>query len=445
MSKLLSNVLDKISEDNNEYRIELRNLNSKIDEITTAIVGDIVTLSNYNADFSNMISNTKEKLINPISRIIESYVIKDLRSVETVNEQFVEKINDKIDAANITSKDDKDKFIESLDTLLNEKYLEIVQIKRVDFFNEYGVNSDIEECVNSFIKELLDSSNYEESSLMNIFAEYKKNIYSEIKLVLSKISKSYLGNFSNEIVSALNSSIDYDDDLSSDDFKPYIPDINPVTEVEMPSIPDIEVPEIPSIPEVPFVPEIPSVPEMPVQEEINEEIQPMIEEAPITLTELEPVQEVKTEVDSTDSTKKLYDVEEILKIAKSPVVSMPEEVKEKDFIGVKHNNDREDLETLNNVFNEKEIVEEMIKRLQNRLDVINQKETRLIEEKTQLEEDENFVNDLIVSSNDKKQELDKFENSLNSKEEELKNKEKDLNEKINNIMPFANAVLNADK
>ena len=32
MSKLLSSVLDKISENNNEYRTELRSLNNKIDE-----------------------------------------------------------------------------------------------------------------------------------------------------------------------------------------------------------------------------------------------------------------------------------------------------------------------------------------------------------------------------------------------------------------------------
>ena len=116
MSKLLSSVLDKISEDNNTYRMELRDLNKKIDEKTTALVGDVVTLSNYTVDFSNAVTNAKEKLVNPISRIIESYVIKDLRSVETVNEQFVDKINDKIENSNINNSEDRDNFIKNLNS-----------------------------------------------------------------------------------------------------------------------------------------------------------------------------------------------------------------------------------------------------------------------------------------------------------------------------------------
>ena len=51
MSKLLNSVLDKVSENNNEYRSILRALNSTIDEVTTSLVGDVVTLSSYTADF----------------------------------------------------------------------------------------------------------------------------------------------------------------------------------------------------------------------------------------------------------------------------------------------------------------------------------------------------------------------------------------------------------
>ena len=91
MSKILNSVLEKVSENNNEYRALLRDLNVKIDEKTTAFVGDVVTASGYTVDFSNAITSAKEKIVNPVSRIVESYVIKDLRSVETVNEQFVEK------------------------------------------------------------------------------------------------------------------------------------------------------------------------------------------------------------------------------------------------------------------------------------------------------------------------------------------------------------------
>lgn len=91
MSKLLNSVLDRISENNNEYRGILRNLNNAIEEYTTSLVGNIVATSSYSADFSDTLISSKEKLVNPITKQIESYSIKDLRSVETVNEQFVEK------------------------------------------------------------------------------------------------------------------------------------------------------------------------------------------------------------------------------------------------------------------------------------------------------------------------------------------------------------------
>ena len=117
MSKLLSSVLDRISENNNEYRTILRNLNSSIDEKTTSLVADAVTMSSYTADFSNTLAIAKEKLSNPISRIIESYVIKDLRSVETVNEQFIDKINDKLENEKIESVEEKNAFVENLNHL----------------------------------------------------------------------------------------------------------------------------------------------------------------------------------------------------------------------------------------------------------------------------------------------------------------------------------------
>ena len=119
MNKLNNSVLDKISENNNEYRGKLRNLNNQIEEKTTSFVGELVTLSNYVIDFSNSINKAKDDLVMPINRIVESYVIKDLRGVETVNEQFVMKINDKLEDANITNAEEKDKFIDSLNSLLN--------------------------------------------------------------------------------------------------------------------------------------------------------------------------------------------------------------------------------------------------------------------------------------------------------------------------------------
>ena len=46
MSKILSSVLDKISENNNDYRKELKKLNTSIEEKSTTFVGNIVTASN---------------------------------------------------------------------------------------------------------------------------------------------------------------------------------------------------------------------------------------------------------------------------------------------------------------------------------------------------------------------------------------------------------------
>ena len=81
MNKLLNSVLDKVSENNNDYRKELRNLNTSIEEKTTTFIGDVVTASNYVLDFSKTISDAKDMLITPITKLVESYTIKDLRSV----------------------------------------------------------------------------------------------------------------------------------------------------------------------------------------------------------------------------------------------------------------------------------------------------------------------------------------------------------------------------
>lgn len=151
MSKILSSVLDKISENNNDYRKELKKLNTSIEEKSTTFVGNIVTASNYVIDFTNAVELSKNTLVNPIIKSLESYIIRDLRSVETVNEQFVEKINDKIENSDIKSLEEKRDFIDSLNTLLNEKYLEIVKIKRVPYIKEDGTNSDVESSITEFI------------------------------------------------------------------------------------------------------------------------------------------------------------------------------------------------------------------------------------------------------------------------------------------------------
>lgn len=471
MSKLLNSVLDRISENNNEYRGILRNLNNAIEEATTSLVGNIVATSSYSADFSDTLISSKDRLVNPITKQIESYAIKDLRSVEMVNEQFVEKINDKLDNANITSKEEKDAFTNNLNVLLNEKYLQIVKIKRVDFINENGVNEEVENVINDFTSYLKTLASFDDESLNNLLNDYKKEIYNLISKTIKEISDLYLNNFVNEVSSSLNGAIDFDvpviESEPEEEFRPFIPEINPVPEVDIPVsvneelkedefvstdafvIPEISVVEEDvNVVEEPVIPEIPSIPEINA-EEVALDI-PEVPEVPVTLDEedvnelevkpIEPI-EIKEEVP-----KRSYDVEEILKIAKSPIVTMPEEKENKnDYINVEPIIATKESDTMESEFNEREIVQEMIRRLTKRLAEIDDRKKKYEIEQSKLEEDESFVNNLIESSNNKKAELDEFEQELDNKEQELSNKKKELDKKINDVMPFANAVLNTEK
>ncbi len=443
MSKLLNTVLDKVSEDNNSYRMELRDLNKNIDEKTTALVGDVVTFSNYTVDFSNALINAKEKLVNPISRIIENYVIKDLRSVETVNEQFVDKINDKIEGSNITNTEEKNNFIGNLDTLLNDKYLEIVKIKRINFLNDDGLNEDVESCINDFISYLRSSASFNDEKLDELIISYKNSLYQMVLQTLNSISNIYLDNFVSEISNALNTSLDFNvssNSFDEDAFKPYIPDINPVLETEIPVIPEVPVINTIEVPEVPEINTSQSMDADDIQaepEELNE-VQPVL---PMDVPPIAPIEIIEEKKD--DEVKKTYDVEEILKIAKSPVVTMPVEEKKyaESYVSVSPIINKEENDTFNDEFNEREIVEEMINRLSKRLGAIKERQEKYDEEKRKLEEDEAFVNDLIESSNKKREELDTFEAELNDKEKAIKEKQQELDKKINDVMPFADAIM----
>ncbi len=470
MSKLLSSVLDKVSEDNNTYRNELRNLNKIIDEKATALVGDIVTLSNYTIDFSSAISNAKEQLVNPISRIIESYVIKDLRSVETVNEQFIDKINYKLESANITTKEEKENFINSLDALLNDKYLEIVKIKRVEFLDSNNQNEEIENCVNEFIKYLTSNAKFDDDRLNQLIKDYKESLYEIIRKVLIKISNLYLNNFVNEIDDALKISLDVmPKEIDQEEFRPYVPELKVASvEPEVPEIP--KVPEVPAVPEIPKIPEVPEVPNIDVSNVNVSEVPPITdifnvsnnldiqknsdltmeekiledEVKPLDVDKVEPIviSEDKYEKKSNE-VKKPYDVEEILKIAKSPIVTMNNDKKE-DFVSVSPIKDEVTSELSDSEFDEEEIVKEMISRLNNRLSIIKERQEKYDNEKKKIEDDEKFVNDLIETSNVKKEELDKFEKELDDKEEELARKKKELDKKINDVLPFANAIMKSE-
>lgn len=451
MSKLLNSVLNKISEDNNEYRIELRRINSSIDEKATALVGDIVTLSNYTIDFSNTMSSAKEMIVTPIIRTIESYVIRDLRCVESVNEQFVEKINDKIDSANIITKEDSDKFINNLNILLNEKYLQIVKIKRSNFINENGTNDEIEKIIADFIGYLEANNSFDNDRLVSLFIDFKNEIYNLINNALTNISNLYLNNFVNVVSEALDGTVNNEvKENNIKDFAPSIPDINPVPEIDVPLMANddgikmtnydevsLDIPSALDIPNVPDIPTVPATPDVLTQEDVK----------PMDVKPIAPIEIVEEPSKKEEPAKHSYDVEEILKIAKSPVVTMPSNSVQagNPYVNVALIDKKEEVSVFDEGFNEREVVEEMIKRLTKRLEDIDARQAKLDDEIEKVEADENFVNDLIKNSTEKKEELDKFEESLDEKEKELDNKKDELDKKIKNVLPFANAVLNSEE
>lgn len=447
MNKLNSSVLDRISENNNEYRAKLRSLNNQIEEKVTSLVGELVTLSNYVIDFSKTINASKEELSNPLTRLVENYVIKDLRGVETVNEQFVDKINDRLAESDIANDEDKENFINSLDNLLNNKYLEIVKIKRVNFTLGDGKNREVEEKFENFENYIKTYQNVNIEALTSTIDKYKALIYSLISDTLTDISNLYLNNFADGIKEALDTSIKFDNKVANESaFTPFTPEVNESSDIKLPSIPSIsDVKEEVSPVFVPNsdnnlesndieLPEIPSIHSIDNQIK-HEDVKPM------DVPNNEPVMANKPE-------KKQYDVEEILKIAKSPIVTMEdkkEEEKKDSFVSVEPISFKEEKESATLEFDEAELVDELIRRLSNRLAKINERSEKFESDKKQLEDDESFVNSLIDSSNKKQKELDEFELELNKKEEELELKQKELNKKINDVLPFANAVMNMQK
>ena len=334
--------------------------------------------------------------------------------------------------------------------MLNEKYLEIVKIKRVPYIKEDETNSDIESSITEFINTVV-GSNIDNSKKEELINSYKNELYGIIKTSLNKISNLYLNNFVDGVSSSLNQAIDYDDRKEEvkekEEYKPFIPNIAPINQVSDNNI-EKEV-KAPTINEIKKVEEAIQNVQKPLIV-INEDTLPKLAEfVPPVLPSIKKKEEAKEKKEDNVSAKKSYDVEEILKIAKSPVVADVPEVKEekketKLYDSVKPisivNDIKDDV-----TFDEKQIVEEMIRRLSNRLKEIDSRETKCKEEEEAVSEDEAFVNDLIDSADKKKVELDEFEKSLDDKEAELKEKEKELKSKIDSIMPFANAVLENDK
>ena len=284
------------------------------------------------------------------------------------------------------------------------------------------------------------------------------------------VDRSYFDKFRADFAAQRHITVE---EIDEEEFKPYVPDINIETktpDLDMPKVPEVDtsisnIPEVPKVdspiemikeipkvdvsventPEIPSIPNIPDVPKNFDTDKNNDDTLEIKEEVkPLKVEQFEPIAISEDKYDKKNSeTKKPYDVEEILKIAKSPIVTMDSDKKE-EFANVSPIKNEDSSDISESEFDEEEIVKEMISRLNNRLSIIKERQKKYDSEKQKLEEDEKFVNDLIETSNEKREQLDKFENELNEKEEELKRKKKELDKKINDVLPFADAIMKTE-
>ena len=315
-------------------------------------------------------------------------------------------------------------------TPLRGGYNEIVRIKRTEFFDLDEGNVSVEECVNNFVSYLNSTYNFDQEKMEGVINSYKKDVYSNVRNMFNTINQLYLNVFTEEVINALK---DEKEDSYDNNFEEY----------NEPSDLSNDIPVMPTIPEDFTIPEIPDINSVFGARVEEEEPEANIEAPKMEIPEVEPISVKPEEV----SNKKKYDVDEILKIAKSPVVSIPEEpVKEtnNNYISVTPLKRVEETESIEPEIDEREIVEEMIRRLNKRLNDLNARQEKYKADEKKVADDEKFVNELIENSNNKKEELDRLEQELNDKEKELSEKKSSLDKKISDIMPFANAVLKSE-
>ncbi len=396
MNEVLLGLQEKISENNNQYRDVLDRTNTSLENRTTVLVGGLVTLSNYEADFTQTTNKSNEQLLNPIIKIIEAYCVKDLRNIDNVNEQFLKKISDKLNKIDIDTDDKTIKFVDSLKKLLNGKYLEIVNIKRVPFFNENSDNIDIENIINSYTNILIESNMYNEEKLSELFLEYKNDIYKTIKNDLDSLNKLYISNFITEIEDTLTADINV---------KVNAPEKNEIEENILDDKPEIIIEK---------------EPEVFIEEKIEKE--KPIEEL------LKNIKEEKTEVIVNKPAPKIDEIFELTKPKTiDNTISVP----------------KSSISTLDKVEEIKidDLLNAMIERLTKRFNEIKNREELIKIETERLTEDEDFLKELLDSTDKKAIYLENQEKLLREKDIELKEKEKSLEEKLNKIMPFAKAVL----
>ena len=161
---------------------------------------------------------------------------------------------------------------------------------------------------------------------------------------------------------------------------------------------DVSVENTPEIPSIPNIPDVPKI----FTDKNNIDT---LSKRKIKPLKMPPIAISEDKYDKKNSeTKKPYDVEEILKIAKSPIVTMDSDKKE-EFANVSPIKNEDSSDISESEFDEEEIVKEMISRLNNRLSIIKERQKKYDSEKQKLEEDEKFVNDLIETSNEKREQL----------------------------------------
>ena len=416
MNDILQGLQEKISESNNQYRDILQKTKNSVENRTTVLVGGLVTLSNYESDFNDLTIKTKEMVSDKINKVIESYFVKDLRNVDDVNEQFIKKINDKLNKVELDTEDERQKFIDSLKKLLFEKYLGIVNIKRIPFFQENDDNKDIEDIVNMYTNSLEETNLYNEEKLAALFFEYKEDIYKAIKSDLEDLNKLFINNFITEIEVALSDDTPAKQDIEISNKMPE--EVQPDLYEELPTFEEPKIEEIPEsitydTPEPFFEEKVEPIVKPPIIEEIEK---PVIEEI---------------EKPSYKSNVKIDDIFELTK---------PKEINNSISVPRSEISNKEDISA-----DEDELVGAMIDRLTARLDKVNEKEKEVEEERQRIGEDEKFLEELAESTDKKALALDEKEKFLREKDIELKEKEKVLNEKLNTVLPFANAVLKSEE
>lgn len=454
MNNILIKSRERISENNNSYIQILNNLSVELEEKISMVLGTLVTHTNQSADLSMLGDGSKVKLLIPLNKIIESYTIKDLRVVEDVNEQFLKKISDKVDSTNIVDSDSKQKFTESLINLLEEKYLEIIKIKRLPFFSDNNKNIELESCLEEYKNYLLSLNIFDANAVETNLLNFNNDIIILINATFNEVNNLYLNNFINEIYVIINEEVNksgiidnapinnmethFENDLENQTINENIQvetpvmqntDMNQVNNMDMNQVSNMDINQVNNMDINTYeniTPPIVNPVTMPPAERVLKDA----EEQPVEM----PSKVTSSNVDQIfELTKPQYNVS-------SPDVKMTPVFKD-DYVSKVIKAEPETKIELN----EKELVSEMIRRLSLKLEELEEKDIKCNIEETQLEEDEKYLEELIKNTQEKEKNYLNFKKELEDKQKDLIETEKQLKVKLDSLMPFANAVLKSEK